>query len=48
MSGIDLTPLQPFLSEFSPQGRTALLPALHAAQDIYGYIPEEAASIGLA
>jgi NADH-quinone oxidoreductase subunit F len=45
MSGIDLTPLQPFLSEFSPQGRTALLPALHATQEIYGYIPEAAAAI---
>jgi NADH-quinone oxidoreductase subunit F len=44
MSGIDLTPLQPFLSDFSPQGRTALLPALQAAQDIYGYIPETAAA----
>jgi NADH-quinone oxidoreductase subunit F len=49
MSVIDLTPLQPFLSEYGPQGRTALLPALHAAQDLYGYIPEEAArEIGLA
>jgi NADH-quinone oxidoreductase subunit F len=49
MSGIDLTPLQPFLSEHGQQGRTALLPALYAAQDIYGYIPEEAAkAIGLA
>jgi NADH-quinone oxidoreductase subunit F len=44
MSDIDLAPLQPFLSEHAPQGRTALLPALYAAQDIYGYIPEAAAT----
>jgi len=43
MSEIDLTPLQSILDEHSPQGRTALLPALYAVQDIYGYIPEAAA-----
>ncbi|WP_322806503.1 NAD(P)H-dependent oxidoreductase subunit E, partial [Thermanaerothrix sp.] len=43
MSSPDLTLLQPMLSKFAPQGRTALLPALHAAQDLYGYIPEPVA-----
>jgi NADH-quinone oxidoreductase subunit F len=40
MSTIDLTLLQPLLSNLTPQGRSALLPALHAAQDQYGYLPE--------
>ncbi len=45
---IDLTPLRVILSEYSPQGRTALLPILHAAQDIYGYLPAGvAAEIGI-
>ncbi|MGB9799914.1 MAG: NADH-quinone oxidoreductase subunit NuoF [Thermanaerothrix sp.] len=43
MSAPDLALLQPVLSELAPQGRTALLPALHAAQDLYGYIPEPVA-----
>ena len=43
----DLTPLRAALAEFAPQGRTALLPALHAAQSIYGYLPElVAAEVG--
>jgi NADH-quinone oxidoreductase subunit F len=44
MSTIDLTPLQPLLTNLIPQGRTALLPALHAAQDLYGYLPEPVAA----
>jgi NADH-quinone oxidoreductase subunit F len=44
MSEIDLTPLHSALQEYMPQGRTALLPALQAAQSIYGYIPEAAAA----
>lgn len=49
MPEIDLTPLRAALREFIPQGRTALLPALHAAQDIYGYLPETvAAEVGRA
>jgi len=40
MPNLDLTPLHTTLKEFAPQGRTALLPALHAAQAIYGYLPE--------
>jgi len=44
MNDIDLTPLKALLSDLSPQGRTALLPALHAAQEHYGYIPESVAA----
>jgi NADH-quinone oxidoreductase subunit F len=45
MSDIDLTLLAPRLNELAPRGRTALLPALHAAQELYGYIPEAAAAV---
>jgi len=49
MAEIDLALLQPVLAELGPQGRTALLPALHAAQELYGYIPEPvAAAVGQA
>ena len=44
VSTIDLIPLQPLLSNLIPQGRTALLPALHAAQELYGYLPEPVAA----
>ncbi len=44
MTELNLEPLQTILAEFSPQGRTALLPALHAAQAIYGYLPEAVAA----
>lgn len=44
MSDIDLAPLDSILAEFAPQGRTALLPALHAAQSYYGYLPEPVAA----
>ena len=37
---LDLSPLQPILKRFVPQGRAGLLPALHAAQAQYGYIAE--------
>lgn len=40
MSELDLTPLQTTLGGMTPNGRTALLPALHAAQSLYGYLPE--------
>jgi NADH-quinone oxidoreductase subunit F len=36
----DLTPLQTLLAETAPRDRSALLPLLHAAQGIYGYLPE--------
>lgn len=41
MSEINLAPLQTALTPYSC--RAHLLPALHAAQDIYGYIPAEVA-----
>ena len=37
----DLEHLTRDLDSFALQGRTALLPALHHAQDLYGYLPEE-------
>jgi len=48
MSDFDLTPLRETLTAYAPQGRSGLLPALHAAQKLYGYIPEPVAvEIGL-
>ena len=44
MTVLDLAPLQTALADLIPQGRTALLPALHAAQGIYGYLPEAVAA----
>ncbi len=44
MNEIDLTLLEPVLQTYGPQGRTALLPALHAAQNLYGYLPEPVAA----
>src|SRR5258708_14993562 len=44
MPDFDLASLQPALADLAPQGRTALLPALHAAQAIYGYLPEPVAA----
>jgi NADH-quinone oxidoreductase subunit F len=44
MSDLDLTRLRAALQEIVPQDRSALLPALHATQKIYGYIPEPAAA----
>jgi len=40
MSDFDLQPLQTILAEFAPQGRSALLPALHAVQAAYGHLAE--------
>ena len=46
---LDLTPLRPILDRYAPQGRPGLLPALHEAQALYGYLPEPvAAAIGQA
>lgn len=43
----EFAPLHAVLEPLAPQGRTALLPALHAAQDLYGHLPEAvAAEIG--
>ena len=44
MSDPDLIRLQSILAEFAPQGRVALLPALHAAQQLHGWIPESVAT----
>src|SRR6266496_6843641 len=45
----DLTHLHSLLAELAPQGRPALLPALHAAQRLYGWLPEPvAAEVGRA
>ena len=44
---VDLAPLHAILARFAGAGRTALLPALQAAQAHYGYLPEAvAAAIG--
>jgi NADH-quinone oxidoreductase subunit F len=43
-TNFDLTPLRLVLADLAPQGRTALLPALHAAQALYGYLPEAVAA----
>ena len=44
MSEIDITLIKPAIESYIPLGRSGLLPALHAAQKIYGWLPEEAAS----
>ena len=44
MSDINLTPLHTELVKYIPLGRSGLLPALHAAQQIYGWLPLEAAA----
>lgn len=43
MSEIDLAPLKPAIEKFIPLGRSGLLPALHEAQEIYGWLPEQVA-----
>ncbi len=44
MSEIDLTHIKPAIESYIPLGRSGLLPALHAAQKIYGWLPEEVAA----
>jgi NADH-quinone oxidoreductase subunit F len=44
MSEIDLTLLKPVIEKYIPLGRSGLLPALHAAQKLYGWLPETVAS----
>ena len=44
MSELDLAPLKIAIEKYQPMGRTGLLPALHAAQKIYQWLPEEVAS----
>jgi NADH-quinone oxidoreductase subunit F len=49
MTDSELIPLRSILTELTPQGRPALLPALHAAQKIYGWLSEPvAAEVGRA
>ncbi|MCE9647786.1 MAG: NAD(P)H-dependent oxidoreductase subunit E [Chloroflexi bacterium] len=44
MTEIDLTHLKPAVESCIPMGRSGLLPALHAAQKIYGWLPKEVAA----
>jgi NADH-quinone oxidoreductase subunit F len=44
MTDPDLVPLRPILAELASQGRAALLPALHAAQRLYGWLSEPVAA----
>ncbi|MBI2757131.1 MAG: NAD(P)H-dependent oxidoreductase subunit E [Chloroflexi bacterium] len=44
MSDIDLAPLKPLLEPYMSLGRSGLLPALHTAQKVYGWLPQEAAA----
>ena len=45
----DFIRLRSILAELAPQGRAALLPALHAAQQLHGWLPEAvAAEVGRA
>jgi NADH-quinone oxidoreductase subunit F len=44
MTESDLVYLRSILAELAPQGRPALLPALHAAQRLYGWLPETVAA----
>ncbi|MGH2524509.1 MAG: NAD(P)H-dependent oxidoreductase subunit E, partial [Anaerolineales bacterium] len=49
MAELDLAPLRAALEPFAPRGRAELLPALHAAQALYGWLPEPvAAEVGRA
>lgn len=43
-ASVDLIPLRMALQSLAQQGRPALLPALHAAQKIYGHLPEPVAA----
>jgi NADH-quinone oxidoreductase subunit F len=44
MVEVDLTPLKPAIESYVPLGRSGLLPALHAAQKIYGWVSEPIAA----
>jgi NADH-quinone oxidoreductase subunit F len=43
MSDSDVHPLQSILKDLAPQGRSALIPALQAAQQLYGWVDEDVA-----
>jgi len=44
MEDINLTPLKTVIEPYIPLGRPGLLPALHAAQNMYGWVSEETAT----
>ena len=44
MSEINLAKLKPAIEKFVPLGRSGLMPALHAAQNLYGWLPEPVAA----
>ena len=44
MSDIDLSALRPAIEPYIPLGRSGLLPALHAAQKVYGWVDEPVAA----
>jgi NADH-quinone oxidoreductase subunit F len=44
MSDFDLSLLKPAIEKYVPMGRSGLLPALHAAQNVYGWLPEPVAA----
>ena len=43
MPEFDLAPIKTAIESYIPLGRSGLLPALHAAQKVYGWLPEEVA-----
>jgi NADH-quinone oxidoreductase subunit F len=44
MSDFDITLLPAAIEKFVPMGRSGLLPALHAAQKLFGWLPQEVAA----
>ena len=44
MPEFDLAPIKAAIESYIPLGRSGLLPALHAAQKVYGWLPQEVAA----
>ena len=44
MPEFDLAPIRTSIESYIPLGRSGLLPALHAAQKVYGWLPEQVAA----
>ena len=44
MPEFDLVPIKTAIEPYIPLGRSGLLPALHAAQTVYGWLPEDVAA----
>src|SRR5512133_2992882 len=44
MPEFDLALIQSAIETYIPLGRSGLLPALHAAQNVYGWLPEDVAA----